>query len=112
MSNHLRVEFLRRKHYPHPDGPVRMPGEVLPIRGDLAHAWAENGVVRLLDADSAPAAKAYDSARTLTGTSIVQLAETVATVTDVAVLEAALETDNRKTAKPIYQERLASLKEG
>ncbi len=112
MSNHLRVEFLRRKHYPHPDGPVRMPGEVLQIRGDLAHAWARNGVVRVLDAGSAPAAEAYESARALTGTSIVHLAEAVANITDTATLEAALETDSRKTAKPIYQERLASLKEG
>jgi len=111
MRNHLRVEFLRRKHYPHPDGPVRMPGEVLPIRGDLAHVWAGNGIVRLVEQDRAPVA-AYENARALTGTSIVQLAEIVATVTDAATLEAALETDTRKTAKPIYQERLASLKEG
>lgn len=47
-----RVQFLRTKRYPHPSGPKRLRGTVMPIDDDLAAAWAKAGLVELLDAPS------------------------------------------------------------
>ena len=44
-----RVVFLRTKRYPHPSGPKRLRGTVMPIDDDVAAAWAKAGLVELVD---------------------------------------------------------------
>lgn len=43
------VRFLRAKRYPHPNGPRRKAGTVMPITDELATLWAQNGVVELTE---------------------------------------------------------------
>lgn len=43
------VKFLRTKRYPHPDGPKRKPGTVMPITDELADRWTRNGLVELTE---------------------------------------------------------------
>lgn len=45
----IPVRFLRTKRYPHPNGPKRRAGTVMPIIAALASLWARNGVVELTD---------------------------------------------------------------
>lgn len=45
----IRVEFQRTKRYPHPSGPKRSRGTVLPIDDATAAAWARAGLVTLVD---------------------------------------------------------------
>lgn len=105
----VRVRFLSRKRYPHPDGPKRAAGTELPIRADLARLWSGRGVVKVLDEpeQADEKADAVEAGGGLTKVAITQLRRELDQVEDPAVIRAAMERDDRKTAKDIYAERLA-----
>lgn len=114
MSTLVRVTFNRRKRYPHPDGPVRKPGDEVLITGDLALQWSANGIVTLADANhehAQAAAANLDAARGLLNHSVVRLREAAELVTEPSVIEAALELEERKTARAILTDRLRALTE-
>lgn len=104
----VRVEFLRTKRYPHPDGPKRPQGAVLPIRADLARLWGERGVVRLLE-DPTTQADAVEAAQQLVERPVTQLRTALDEIEDPQVVRAAAELDSRTTAGSMYAERLAQL---
>jgi len=70
-----RVVFLRTKRYPHPSGPKRLRGTVMPIEDDVAAAWAKAGLVELLDALPAEPEVAPPALSTLTVPQLRELAE-------------------------------------
>lgn len=47
----LVVRFARAKRYPHPNGPRRTAGTIMPIAAELARQWAGTGVVELLEGE-------------------------------------------------------------
>lgn len=49
MTAPVQVRFLRAKRYPHPNGPKRAVGIVLPVEKKLARQWAKAGLVELVD---------------------------------------------------------------
>lgn len=59
----VRVRFLMRKRYPHPNGPRRAIGDSLEMQSDLATQWAGNGVVEIID--EAPVLKEAQEAATI-----------------------------------------------
>ena len=106
-----KVRFLLRKRYPHPDGPKRPVGAVLPIDADLARLWSERGVVETVDApaDADAKADAAEAGGDLAKVPLTGLREALAAVEDSAVVEEAQERDDRKGAQSMYTERLAEL---
>ena len=72
-----RVVFLRTKRYPHPSGPKRLRGTVMPIEDDVAAAWAKAGLVELLDAapEEPPGVLAHRPAVVLESYTVAQLRE-------------------------------------
>ena len=106
-----RVRFLLRKRYPHPDGPRRDVGAVLPIDSSLARVWAERGVVEIMDDPTTAARNAQETqdGQALADTPVTSLRAALETVSDPQVVREAARVDDRKTAGPIYQERLDEL---
>lgn len=70
-----RVVFLRTKRYPHPSGPKRLRGTVMPIDDDVAAAWAKAGLVELVDAPSSDPVVKPDLLLSLTVPQLRELAQ-------------------------------------
>lgn len=47
----IRVQFLKAKRYPHPDGPKRPVGVVLDIQDEWAERWSRVGIVKKIEGE-------------------------------------------------------------